>query len=131
MNIQVMWDDPQKRVLRYEFSTIWDWGDLFAAQTLAWEMLDSVEHDVGVIMHGAEGMKLPNMSLTHGRTAFSKLHPHTCCVVIVAQDSFTRMILSMLKTVSSRASQMLQVASSLDEAHGLLDERFGRSGDGL
>ncbi len=124
MGIQVIWDNQDKTVLRYIFDTHWTWEDFYTAKGMAYSMIDTVPHKIGVIFDAPHGITLPSNMLTHSKSAVNKLHPNTSCVIVVVSNLYLRSMLTMVMRLSRKAAETLTLVSTLDEARALVAARL-------
>lgn len=126
MEIEVLWDNEQKTVIRYEFPTRWTWDDFYTAKTAAYNMLNTVNYKVGIIFNAPDGIQLPENILTHSRIAFSRLHPNTLCVGIVVGSPYLRTVLTIFTRLSRKAADMLILVDSLADARTHVHHRVAQ-----
>jgi hypothetical protein len=62
--------------------------------------------------------------ITHSRAAISKTHQNTHVVVVVVGNNYVRAMLNMVRKLSRKAAEKLEVASSLEEARTRVHERL-------
>jgi hypothetical protein len=124
MGIQIVWDNDEKTILRYIFDTHWTWDDFYKARSEAYNHIDTVQHKVGVIFDAPVNMSLPPNMITHSRSAINKTHDNTLIVVAVVANGYVRAMLSMVRKLSKKAAEKMELAPTLDEARTLAQQRL-------
>ncbi len=124
MGIRVQWDDPSKRMIRFDFDEQWTWEDFFRAKKESYNLIDSVGRKVAVIMVAPQTMNLPPNMLTHGLSALRSKHINTHVVIFVITTSFLRAMITTMTKVSRLAQSSTSVVSTLDEARALAAKRL-------
>ena len=127
MGIQVVWDNDEKTIIRYVFDVRWTWDDFYAARTDAYNLIDTVQHKIGVIFDAPPNVTLPPNMITHSRSAISKTHENTHVVVVVVGNTYVRAMLTMVRKLSKKAAEKLELAPTLDEARALVRERLAEN----
>jgi hypothetical protein len=125
MGINVLWDDSEKRIIRYDFDEQWAWEDFFAAKKQAYKMIDGFTHKVGVIMNAPPNVALPPNLLSHASSALRNKHPNTLIVVFVITKPFLRAMINTLGKVSRSIADSVTIVSTLDEARTVVKNRLG------
>ena len=69
MNIEVMWDNEEKTIDRYDYGKNWTWEDFSAANKQYEEMLTGVTHPVDVIANFTGGTPPPMGALGRFKSA--------------------------------------------------------------
>lgn len=128
MAIQVVWDNPEKKIIRYIYDGRWTWEDLARAREIVHEMLDTVDYRVGIIVDVHKSTMLPNGALTRARQmarVTPKSHKNEGSTVIVGADTLIRSLFEMFRKIYSTLSGNIAVTfvSSLDEAREILSKR--------
>lgn len=95
MGIKVIWDNDEKTIVRYNFDSQWTWDDFYMARSEAYDLIDTVNHKIGVIFDAPANMKLPPNMITHSRSAINKTHDNTHVVVAVVSSTYVRAMLNM------------------------------------
>jgi hypothetical protein len=124
MGIQVVWDDEQHTVIRYIFDRTWTWEDFFAAKATAFALIEASQRKISVIMDAPGDSVLPRNMLSHFGSAMRKKHPNTAIVVVVIRTPFIRSMMNLLMHLSPTATNSIRLASTLEEARQLADQRL-------
>jgi hypothetical protein len=125
MAITTQWDNAEKTVIRYIYEGQWTWDELYAAMHEAYKMVDSVKHEVDVIIDMRKSGVLPANVFTHSRQATLSQHPRLARTVIVGAhrlahtmfEAFTKIYGKLAK----RYSNVIFVAT-IEEAYAHLNK---------
>jgi len=128
MNINVVWDDEAKTILRYVYEKNWNWTDFHTAAKQAYEMLDTVDHTVNVIMDFQNASLIPQGAITQVQRAFSTpRHRNIGTTVIVgaAARTFLQAIAGVGRKLSRSGADnwSLNFVATLPEAYALLQQQ--------
>jgi hypothetical protein len=128
VNISVVWDNDEKTILRYIYGKNWNWADFHSAAKEAYEMLDTVEHKVNIIMDFLNAQLVPQGAITNVQRAFStKRHPNINTTVIVgaSANNFLQAIAGIGRTLSRSGANdwQLSFVATLPEAYTLLNHQ--------
>jgi hypothetical protein len=124
MNIQVLWDDEAKQIVRQTFPQRWTWDDFFAARERSFQLIDAVSHKVAVIIDLPPDMALPPNVLTHIRSALRTKHANTQVIVFIMATPVLRTMMTAIKSVAYLAPVHLEHAPTLDEARAIAYQRL-------
>lgn len=100
MSIKVGWDDERKLLMHYEFPRNWTWDMFYEAKAKAYDMVDSVDYPIGVMMSTPPEMSLPPNILSHLRSALANKHENTVIVVVVLQNAFLIALVNILMRIA-------------------------------
>jgi hypothetical protein len=124
MNIQVVWDDEAKQIVRQTFPQRWTWDDFFASRERSFQLIDTVSHKVAVILDLPPDMVLPPNVLTHIRSALRTKHANTLVIVFIMATPVLRTMMTAIKSVAYLAPVHLEHAPTLDEARAIAYQRL-------
>lgn len=124
MGITIDWEDDSKRIFCYQLDEHWTWDEFFVAKKQADAIMDSVSHKISVIVNIASRTALRPNLLSTLRKALDDKHPNIFVIVLVISDSFTRTTISQLYDIIRFSSIRVEIVSSLDEAHAIIDTRL-------
>ncbi len=124
MAIQVIWDNTERTVLRYDFDVSWTWQELYDAVDIANRMMDSVPHGVGSIFNIQRGTTVPNHLLTHTKNLMTRRHPRSVVIAAIIQGIYLRSLLHVVTMVSGEVAELFIPVASLDEARSTIQERL-------
>ncbi len=123
MNIEVVWDNDQKTILRYIYGKSWTWADFNTAAKVAYDMLDTVDHKVSVIMDFQNANIIPQGAITQVQRAFSTpRHANISTTLIVGSsaNTFLQAIAGVGRKLSRSNDWQLTFVSTLPEAYAQL-----------
>ncbi len=125
MNIELVWDNDAKTILRYIYGKSWTWGDFNTAAKAAYDMLDTVDHKVNIIMDFQNANIIPQGAITHVQRAFSTpRHANITITIIVGSsaNTFLQAIAGVGRKLSRSGSNdwQLTFVANLPEAYAQL-----------
>lgn len=128
MNIQVVWDNDTKTILRYVYQRDWNWTDFHTAAKEAYAMLDAIDHKANVIMDFQNASLIPKGAITQVQRAFSTpRHANINTTVIVGANAntFLQAIAGVGRKLSRSAANdwQLNFVATLPEAYALLEPK--------
>jgi hypothetical protein len=123
MTVQLVWEDVNKRVLRFDLDATWTWDEFFVAKTQSYDLINTVPHKVGVIINIASRTALKPNLLLNTRKALVDKHPNTFVVVVVVTDALARTAIGLLYDSIRFSSMRVEIADSLDEARRIIEKR--------
>lgn len=126
MSVAVVWDDNEKSTIRFVFEGSWTIDELYVAFDEQTRMLDSVDHQVDVIVDFQESNAVPDHLIANFSRIFQSSgssHPNTGMTVLVGVGGFAQILADLFSKFFAR----LPTASTLEEAHAIIaDERTHR-----
>ena len=123
MNIELVWDNEAKTILRYIYGRSWTWADFSMAAKEAYTILDSVEHKVSIIMDFQNANIIPQGAITQVQRAFSTpRHANILTTVIVGSSSntFLQAIAGVGRKLTRSNDWQLTFVANLPEAYALV-----------
>ena len=122
MSITVVWDNPEQTILRYIYNGQWNLDNFYHALQESREMLDTVNHRVGLIIDVQNSKLVPNGVLSHGKNVSLRKHPNQGKSIIVGASGFVRTLFDVYKKVyrTSFDETAYAFATSLDDARDVL-----------
>jgi hypothetical protein len=124
MTVTAIWDNDEKTIVRYIFEAGWTWDEFFAAKKRAHDMMDTVTHKFGVILHmPAENVIHPDI-LANARNGLLSKHANTSLIVVVSTRPFIRTMIETLVALAPLANTGLETAATLDEARLMVNQRL-------
>lgn len=76
MPVEFAWDNDEKTVVRVVTVMPWNWNDFHKAMRRASFLLDTVHHDVDLLIDLRQSVKLPAGALGHIRSLGAAIHPN-------------------------------------------------------
>ena len=125
MSISVVWDNPEQTIIRYIYNGQWNLDNFYHALQESREMMDTVNHRVGLIIDVQNSKLVPNGVLSHGKNVSLRKHTNQGKSVIVGASGFVRTLFDVYKKVyrSSFDETAYAFATNLDDARALLLEQ--------
>lgn len=122
MPVRVAWfDHNQDTILEY-FSTPWNWGDFYAAQSQIEYILDSSDRSVNLMIDLTNGNVMPSGAFTHLRRILLAYHRNRGMIVIVGAHETVSTFQQMLARLYPQALRNVTVARDLDAALTCLNQ---------
>lgn len=121
MSVNVLWDNEDKTVLRYEFTTPWTWDEYYSAACQAEILLKEAQHSSDTIVDFTAVGGLPIGALTHLRHAAELTPsngPHT--TVMTGVSPYIKTIDDLMAKLFPGTNQVVRHAKSVDEARRIL-----------
>ncbi|NDJ53917.1 MAG: hypothetical protein GYB68_12655 [Chloroflexi bacterium] len=124
MPITCEWDNAAHTVIRWTYASLWTIDDLLAADAIMNDLLESVDHPVGVLFTVMEDSELPKGIL--GRfNQFADTsglsHPNVAMMIIVGLTGLPRRMADIFSKLYRHRD--IVVVDSVDEAYDLFKER--------
>lgn len=122
MPVTVDWLNEKRNTVHVKFIKPWSWDEYYPAYDKGYQMTESVENRVNIIMDFTEsGGMLPPSALTHFKKAADKAHPRRGAIVIVSKRlMLVKSLASVVQKVVNMKSAML-FAQSIDEARNIIN----------
>ncbi len=126
MSIQVVWDNEEHSVIRYDYNSGWTWDDFREAGKVTTDMIKTVDHPVHVIASFADRAFPPMGALGRFKSAQESL-PKETVVVVVGGGAFINALVSTFTGLYRNHVSRLLVAKSLQDARTKIAHLGGRS----
>jgi hypothetical protein len=125
MSITVVWDNPEQTIIRYIYNGQWSLDNFYQALQESREMMDTVNHRVGLIIDVQNSKLVPNGVLSHGKNVSLRKHANQGKSIIVGASGFVRTLFDVYKKVyrTSFDETAYAFASTLDDARSILLEQ--------
>ncbi|MEP6984181.1 MAG: hypothetical protein ABI970_01185 [Chloroflexota bacterium] len=122
MGITVIWDNPEQTILRYVYNGQWNLDNFYQALQESRDMMDKVDHRVGLIIDVQNSKLVPNGVLSHGKNVALRKHPNQGKSIIVGASGFVRTLFDVYKKVyrTSFDESAYAFSTTLDDARNLL-----------
>jgi hypothetical protein len=123
MGVQVVWDDAEKRALRYDLSGRWQWDEFFPVYNQAVEIIKPLTYDVHFIVNPADdvtrgGYLPPNVLSQIGK--LNKINPPNVGVTYVIGTPVLQVLYDVFRKVYPRIAHKYVHVRSLEEARRLI-----------
>jgi hypothetical protein len=125
MAVTVEWDNPEHTIVRMEMIGRWTWEEAFAGADQGYDLLDSVDDEVGVIIDFSKSLSIPSNAIPNARNMIQRRHPHTGLTVFVGVNALFLSLWSVFSKVYTlfARKQNSTFAPTLEEARRILAER--------
>ena len=122
MKVNVQWDNEEHKIVRYIFEQGWAWPDLHQALDEAGKLINTVSHQVDVIMDISSANLVPKGALSQINRAYNNPKPPNIGItVIVAPNSFMSAMVNMAKKIwGNKTEWQLEFVNTLDEAYQII-----------
>lgn len=118
MGIQVVWDDAEQTIIRWDFDAEWDWNDFWDAFAKSIRLGEGYTKRVDVMPNVTQTKRLPIGALGAFKSADAKLPDFVKLVVVAGSDSMTRLMIKTFAQINRIDSW--RTASTLDEARAII-----------
>lgn len=128
MGIQVNWDDEDKSIIRYNLEGLWTWDDYCIAINQTMQLMQDIDHPVGVIANFRADTMVP-LGVTHHEdsladhcppTKFPTMPNNMDVIVVMGGNYFVEVLLSAFCRLYSRVEKHIFIASSVNEAREII-----------
>ena len=126
MGINILWDNEEQTIFRFDLDPQWTWDELFAAKKQAHAMVSMVSHKTVTIIDAPHTTSLPPNLLVNARSALRNNHPNTLVVIFVATNPFVLSAFSTMSGFLRSISLRLEFAPTLDEARAKAHQYLDR-----
>jgi hypothetical protein len=122
MGITVIWDNPEQTIIRYIYDGSWSMDEFYPALQAARDMMDAVNHQVGIIIDVQKSKLVPNGVLSHGTKVTMNKHPNQGKSIVVGAGGLVRTLFDVYKKVyrSNFDEAAFDFVTTLGEARSLL-----------
>ncbi len=121
MAVNVMWEDEQKKVLLLIFEAHWTLQEFDDAVKRSYDMMDTVDYIVNLIIDLRNGRELPGGFIGGLRKVSKTPHPNHGLMVLIGVNAFVRAVYDVFsKLYPGKASERsMRIAADYDEAHAM------------
>lgn len=133
MSITVVWDNPEKTVLRFIYEGRWTWDEFHPVINQGNQMTREVEHKVVSIVDMRAASDVPPNALVHLKRVMEQAakYPNNSGVTIFLDaEAFGKAILSMLKQVYPLLASQMEFlhTDTLEDARAVATRELERLG---
>ena len=131
MPVNIEWDNEAKTIIRMELVGNWTWDEAYRGAQQGYAMLETVDHEVGVLMDLRNSKAIPSNAITHARIMIKQRHPRTGLTVFVGTTTFFTAlwnVFSRLYTLLARQQNSV-FAPTMEDARRMLSAKYGVSED--
>lgn len=126
MSIKTEWGNDEKTILLFTYEPNWSWNDLNDAVTLAYDMMETIDHPVVHIADMRNASILPSGAMTQGRNLANRRHPRQTLLIVVGANSLVRTLGNTFSKIYSRVGGDSRnvYAATLEEAYALAEKEI-------
>jgi hypothetical protein len=122
MPVNVLWDDPDKSILRFEHQGKWTLEETDEAMAKVHAMADAIQHRIDVIFDYTGSAGLPVNALSHAPKVARELPRQTGIIVVVGGNIFNTLMSIFAKVYPNFGpASRYKSAHTLDEAYALIE----------
>jgi hypothetical protein len=122
MAISVVWDNPEKSIIRFDFAGKWNWYGYEMAVGEAFGMMAGMNHIVDLIFNMQDSDSLPEgATLYIKRTLELSPNPSTVIIIVHAHASAEALV-TMFSRIYKKLGERLMFARTLEKAYALYDQ---------
>ena len=125
MKIEISWANEEKTLLLYTFQKDWTWAEIPSAFKKAYEMIDSVDTCVDVIMDFSQAKLLPSGAISQFRRSLNnEKHDNVGTTFMVGTGMFIPRVVDVSRKIVGKAAEKwpIEFADSVEEAIKKLEE---------
>ena len=99
MAIQIVWDDSDRHIIRYDIPSDWTWEQLYNARQAVYEWMDESPHEVvySIANFVDDKVTIPKGMMGHFDELTSYSHPKAGLMVVVGAGRMMRVMFSGFK----------------------------------
>lgn len=120
MPINVLWDNEERTIIRFDFIGNWDWNEYWHCVERSLTMLVQVTHPVDTIANLANSAGLPTGSIQQVKRTFDQAHVNLGIIVINQGGMFVRVMASAFARVYRPQAQRIFLSESLENARAII-----------
>ncbi len=131
MTVNIEWDNAEKTVVRMEMVGKWTWTEAYDGSIRGYDMLETVDYPVNIIIDLRRSTGLPMLALTHARNMIARRHPRTGLTAFVGVNALFLMMWRTFKSAYPRleATRDFTIVGSIEEAYRIFAQRSGQTAD--
>lgn len=127
MSISVGWHDVDQTIVRYDFSGVWNWDEVYGAVETAIEMEESVTYRVDVILNLLDSAHVPPNAITHVKNiATTKMPDNLKMAVLVTENRAMQVLFNIGSRLYRKIEEKFYVATSLETALNVITQSRAR-----
>lgn len=118
MGIEVVWDDPDQTIIRWNFQVNWRWADFHAAFEQSLVMGEAVQRRIDLIPFTGMVVGIPVGVLGEFQRLQRQFPPNTCLIVVTGGNRFTNTVIETFAHQNHIFNW--RTALTLDEARAII-----------
>jgi hypothetical protein len=122
--IQVLWDNDEKTIIRWDFKGAWTWEDWYTSVNHALELRATViEHPiVPAIFNLKSSGTVPMGALPHARSAMEMMDQRDY-VILANTSGFVRSLTEIFRVLNAVFAEKVYLARTVEDARALIAAR--------
>ncbi|MDQ7025289.1 MAG: hypothetical protein Q9P01_14725 [Anaerolineae bacterium] len=122
MPVSIDWGNSKKTIIHIKFMSPWTWEEYYTANQNVFDLIDSVEHKVCLLIDFTESNgHLPPSAFTHFRKAATSFHPRVRVIIVTSpRMMLVKMMVSMVQKIG-RVKLRILFAQTTEEAYQVLE----------
>lgn len=128
MPVNMLWDDTEKSILRFEYHGKWSWEEVYDMMAQANVELSAVQHRVDTIHDFTGSNGLPSNALSHASSLSRHIPEQTGISVVTGSSVFINTLLSVFSKVYPQFGSRYKSAGTLAEAYALIERSRASEG---
>ncbi len=120
MSISVAWDNPAKTVIRYDFSSKWNWYGYEMAVGKAFGMAEDAGKSVNFIFNLEQSNSFPDGAVLYLKRTLELAPSSNSVIIIAGGDSTVEATTAMFSRIYKKMDDRLMTAATLNEARTML-----------
>jgi altronate dehydratase len=122
MNVKVVWDTPDQKILRLVFQPRWTRDGLNQALEVAWHTLEKLDHKSHIVVDQTGGNVPASVFLTQAKLLSTLAeHPQAGSLIVIGADEETRALCEMV-SYRNTLCEHFHFADTLEDAYSLLSQ---------
>lgn len=128
MPVTIDWDSDDKTIVRMEMIGFWTWKEADAGARQGYDLLQSVDYEVGVIIDFSRSTSMPPYALQNARRMIQHRHPRTGLTVFVGTNTLFLALWNVFARIYTLFAQRQNsvFAPTVAEARDILMKRYPR-----
>jgi hypothetical protein len=127
MAVTVNWVNPQRTLIKYDFSGRWTWGELYTALLRGRYLQDSVDHTVYMIFDMRSSAEIPDNAISQVRRFIQYVGNNSGLHVVIADNIVAKFFTNLfLRFYPGGLNRRYRMATSIDEALLLINDEILR-----
>ena len=122
MGIQVLWDNPEKTIIRYDFSDSWTWDEFYQVRVEGNNMAESVSHPVVALINLQGQVSLASGALVQGKRIARTKPENISMQVIVSTNGLIKSLFPVFTRLNPNLANSYRVVPTLEAARALAAE---------
>jgi hypothetical protein len=119
MSVSVEWGNEAQTVLYHHYEGAWNWDEFYIILEQAQTMMDSVDHDIDIIIDMRDSHLIPKGTLSHWRCLGDLQRPNTGMTMLVGTNTLVLALHELMVQVFPRMGENIVLVCTLEEAYAI------------